>query len=135
MAHFAELDENLIVKRVIVVNNSVITDDKGVEQESLGVEFCKKLFGANTHWAQCSYNGNKRHNYPGRGYSLITNFGKEGAFVTPKPYESWQLNEKAQWTAPVPHPEDDKTYRWDEARKNWVEIRVETKVTAPVRKK
>jgi hypothetical protein len=123
MAHFAELDENFIVKRVIVVNNSVITDDKGVEQESLGIAFCKKLFGQNTNWAQCSYNGNKRHNYPGRGYAYRKEIGSDGAFVAPKPYESWVLDSNARWEAPVAMPDDGKLYRWDENTTKWVETR------------
>jgi len=58
MAHFAEIDEKNIVIRVIVVHNSVLLDDNGVEQESLGVSFCSDLLGGN--WVQTSYNGNFR---------------------------------------------------------------------------
>jgi len=68
MAHFAELDENNIVKRVIVVNNSVITNTDGVESEEIGIAFCKSLFGEDTQWAKCSYNANMRGVYPGAGY-------------------------------------------------------------------
>jgi hypothetical protein len=50
MAHFAELDENNIVQQVIVVNNEVILDENGIEQEATGVKFCQDLFGG--RWVQ-----------------------------------------------------------------------------------
>lgn len=65
MAHFAELDENNIVLRVVVVNNAELLDEDGVEQESLGVQFCQSLFGGN--WIQTSYNGNIRGMYAAVG--------------------------------------------------------------------
>ena len=89
MAHFAELDENNIVKRVIVVENSVILEN-GIESESKGIEFCVAHFGG--RWAQTSYNtfsGNHRtggvpfrHNYAGIGFIFLE---KENAFIPPKP--------------------------------------------------
>jgi len=66
MAHFARIEDN-IVREVIVVNNAVITDEKGKEQESLGVAFCKSLFGEDTNWVQTSYNGSFRGKYAGSG--------------------------------------------------------------------
>jgi len=67
MAHFAKLNSDNIVEQVIVVNNEVLKDDKGVEQESIGVAFCQSLFGADTNWVQTSYNGNFRGRYAGAG--------------------------------------------------------------------
>ena len=66
MAHFARV-ENGIVREVIVVNNEVITDTNGQEQEQLGIDFCKSLYGDNTEWAQTSYNGTFRGKYAGSG--------------------------------------------------------------------
>lgn len=66
MAHFAKLENN-VVTQVIVVNNEVITDSNGVEQEQLGIDFCKSLYGQNTEWKQTSYNGNFRGRYAGVG--------------------------------------------------------------------
>lgn len=63
MAHFAELDENNVVLRVIVVDNKDTTDDQGVEREEVGINFCKSLFGEHTRWAQTSYNNNIRGKY------------------------------------------------------------------------
>ena len=123
MAHFAELDANNVVQRVIVVANKDTADANGNEVESIGVAFCQKLFGG--VWKQTSYNGNKRKNYAGIGYTYDADID---AFVPPKPYASWVLNDAAQWEAPVPMPEDagtgepPKMYRWDEATTSWVEV-------------
>lgn len=66
MAHFARV-ENGIVREVIVVNNEVLKDDNGVEQEAIGVAFCKSLYGDNTEWVQTSYNATFRGKYAGSG--------------------------------------------------------------------
>jgi hypothetical protein len=115
MSHFAELDENNVVKRVIVVANKDTADANGNEVESIGVAFCQKLFGGT--WVQTSYNGNKRKNYAGVGYTYDADID---AFVPPKPYASWVLNDAAQWEAPVPMPEDGQMYSWDEDSQSWV---------------
>jgi len=69
MAHFAELDTNNVVLRVLVVGNDKITDDNGQEQEALGVTFLQNLFGADTRWMQTSYNANFRGLYAGMGFT------------------------------------------------------------------
>lgn len=120
MAHFAQLDDDNFVLQVIVVNNSECLDENGNESEATGVAFCKSILGETTRWKQTSYNGNMRFNYAGIGYQYdpIRN-----AFIPPKPYPSWVLNETTcRWGAPVPRPIDDKMYRWDEATTAWVEI-------------
>lgn len=66
MAHFAKI-ENGVVGQVIVVNNEVLHDENGVEQESIGIAFCKSLYGADTEWVQTSYNGSFRGKYAGSG--------------------------------------------------------------------
>jgi hypothetical protein len=66
MAHFAKIENN-IVSQVIVINNEVITDENGVEQEQLGIDFCKSLFGKDTNWIQTSYNGSFRGKFAGIG--------------------------------------------------------------------
>jgi hypothetical protein len=116
MAHFAELDENNVVLRVIVVGNKDTSDASGVEKEHIGAAFCERLLGGN--WKQTSYHGNIRKNYAGIGYTYRADID---AFVAPKPYNSWVLNDKAQWEAPVPMPTDDKRYSWDETTLSWVE--------------
>ena len=115
MAHFAELDANNVVQRVIVVANKDTADANGNEVESIGVAFCQKLFGGT--WVQTSYNGNKRKNYAGVGYTYDADVD---AFVPPKPYASWVLNDAAQWEAPVAMPDDGQMYSWDEDSQSWV---------------
>jgi hypothetical protein len=117
MAHFAELDANNVVLRVIVVGNKDTADANGVEKEHIGAAFCERLFGG--RWIQTSYNGNIRKNYAGIGYTYHADID---AFVPPKPYASWVLNIDAQWEAPVPMPTDGKRYSWDEQTLSWVEI-------------
>jgi hypothetical protein len=118
MAHFAQLDSNNVVTQVIVVGNSDTADANGVEKEHIGAAFCERLFGGN--WKQTSYNGSIRKNYAGVGFTY--NAGLD-AFVPPKPYASWVLNnDTAQWNAPTPMPTDDKKYSWDEATTSWVEM-------------
>lgn len=120
MAHFAELYPNNVVLRVLVVGNDKITDDSGQEQEALGVTFLQNLFGADTRWAQTSYNANFRGKYACIGDSYDA--GRD-AFIPPQPYPSWVLNEAAcQWEAPIPYPEDELLYRWDENVGDWVVI-------------
>jgi hypothetical protein len=117
MAHFAQLDSNNVVTQVIVVGNKDTADANGVEKEHIGAAFCERLFGGN--WKQTSYNGSVRKNYAGVGFTY--NVGLD-AFVPPKPYASWVLNnDTAQWNAPTPMPTDDKKYSWDEATTSWVE--------------
>lgn len=79
MAHFARIEDNT-VREVIVVNNAVITDQDGIEQEALGVAFLKELFGEQTDWIQTSYNGNTRGKFASIGdrYDAATD-----NFVTP----------------------------------------------------
>ena len=117
MAHFAQLDANNVVTQVIVVGNKDTADASGAEKESIGVAFCERLFGGT--WKQTSYNGNIRKNYAGIGYTYDA--GRD-AFIPPKPFASWVLNETTcQWEAPVPMPTDGKRYTWDEATTSWVE--------------
>ena len=118
MAHFAEIDSNNIVLRVIVVSNKDTADADGVENESIGAAFCEQLLGGT--WKQTSYNGNMRKNYAGIGYTYRADID---AFVPPQPYPSWVLNTNtAQWEAPVPYPDDGKRYSWNEQTQSWVEV-------------
>ena len=118
MAHFAQLDANNVVTQVVVVGNKDTSDANGAEKESIGVAFCERLFGGT--WKQTSYNGNIRKNYAGIGYTYDA--GRD-AFIPPKPFASWVLNETTcQWEAPVPMPTDGKRYTWDEATTSWKEM-------------
>ena len=115
MAHFAELDANNVVLRVIVVDTKDNSTADGVEKESIGQAFCERLLGGN--WIQTSYNNNMRVRYAGIGYSYNPTLD---AFIPPQPYPSWTLdNTTADWKAPVPYPTDDKNYIWNETTQAW----------------
>ena len=115
MAHFAQLDSNNVVIQVIVVDNKDTADAYGTEKEHIGAAFCERVLGG--RWVQTSYNGNKRKNYAGIGYTYREDID---AFVPPQPYASWVLNANAQWEAPTPMPTDGQMYSWDEATTSWV---------------
>ena len=118
MAHFAQLENNVVTK-VIVVSNQDILDENGQESEQKGIDFCSNLLGGT--WKQTSYNGNIRKNYAGIGYTYDE--GRD-AFIAPKPFASWVLDETTcQWKAPVAMPTDDKRYLWDEETTSWLEIK------------
>ena len=131
MAHFAQIDSNNIVTQVIVVADADTADAQGNHMESIGLAFCQRLIGGN--WKQTSYNTQGgvhtnggtpfRKNYAGLGYTYDA--GRD-AFIPPKPYESWVLNETTcLWDSPVPYPTDvgtpdaPKRYTWNETTKAW----------------
>jgi len=117
MAHFAKLGTGNIIEKVIVVHNSVITDNNGNEVEQLGVDFINKLYNTRDVWKQTSYNGNFRKNYAGIGYTYDET---RDAFIAPKPFNSWILNEDTcLWNAPVAYPQDDSRYSWNEQTLSW----------------
>ena len=117
MAYFAKLGTGNIVEQVISINNSVITDANGVEQEQLGNDFINKLYNTRDVWKQTSYNNNIRKNYAGIGYHYDQ---ARDAFIAPKPFNSWILNEDTCiWEAPVAYPKDDNRYTWNEATISW----------------
>lgn len=100
MAHFAEVNADNIVLRVIVVGNDMTLDSNGQESEAVGIAFCHTLFGADTRWVQTSYNGNTRKNYAGIGFAYDA---VRDAFIAPKPEgDYWALNEATcQWYDPA----------------------------------
>ena len=121
MAYFAKLGTGNIIENVISINNSVITDSNGIEQEQLGVDFINKLYNTRDVWKQTSYNRTFRKNYAGIGYSYDQ---ARDAFIPPKPFNSWILNENTcQWQSPIPMPTEtlnnNECYSWNEYTRNW----------------
>jgi hypothetical protein len=111
MSHFAELDENNIVLRVLVGDNNLPNEGYDWFVENLG-----------GRWVQTSYNGTIRRNFAGIGHTYDEDLD---AFIAPKPYESWTLNTNtAQWAAPTPYPQDGRIYLWDEENLNWKEVEI-----------
>jgi hypothetical protein len=108
MAHFAELDENNIVIQVLVTDNDYPNE---------GYDWLVETFGGT--WVQTSYNATIRKNFAGIGFSYDET---RDAFIAPKPFESWLLNEETcNWEAPKPYPTDGKLYNWDEESQEWIE--------------
>jgi len=117
MAYFAKLGTGNIIETVISINNSVITDSNGIEQEKLGNDFINKLYNTRDVWKQTSYNNNFRKNFAGIGFQYDQT---RDAFISPKPFNSWILNEDTcRWNAPVAMPIDDNRYSWNESTLTW----------------
>ena len=120
MAHFAEIDSNNVVLRVVVVDNSDTAMADGTETESIGIAHCQKLFGGT--WVQTSYNATQRKNFASKGYTYDSG---RNAFIPPKPYNSWVLDDSTcRWVAPVNAPSDaskENPYTWNEDTTSWVE--------------
>ena len=116
MASFAKIGLNNKVIEVLSVNNEILKDANGIEQESIGVDFLTKLTGYPV-WKQTSYNGNFRKNHAGIGYTYDED---RDAFIPKKPFNSWLLNETTcQWEAPVAYPNDGQQYNWNEQNQTW----------------
>ena len=126
MASFAKIGLNGKVIEVQSVVNEVLHDSNGVEQESIGIDFLTKLTGW-AIWKQTSYNTHGgvhdnggtpfRKNHAGIGYTYDED---KDAFIPPKPFNSWILNEDTcRWNAPVAYPQDDNRYSWNEQTLSW----------------
>ena len=120
MAHFAELDGNNIVTRVIVVGNDVTTAAGPLGSNDMHVDgetWCVNFFKGGT-WKQTSYNNNFRKQYAGKGFTYDAAKDK---FISPQPFASWALDGNDDWQAPVTYPTDttDKRINWDEAGQKW----------------
>jgi len=135
MASFAKLNSDNVVLKVESVANAVLQDANGIEQESIGVQFLKNLYkDQNSNWKQTSYNtiagihrsgGTPfRKNHANIGYTYDED---RDAFIPPKPFNSWILNETTcQWEAPVVRPtltqeqiDNNNFYVWNEEQQNW----------------
>jgi len=108
MAHWAEINENNIVLRVLVGDNNDPNGDEGYQW------LLDNLGGT---WIKTSYNNNIRKNYAGIGFTYDEQLD---AFIAPKPFDSWILNqESCRWQAPIPYPTDGFSYSWNEADLSW----------------
>ena len=116
MAHFARLENNIVVD-VHVVDNHNLLDENGIEQEQKGIDYLKSLWGDHK-FLQCSYNGSFRAKYPGINYTYDE---ARDVFIAPQPYPSWVLNENLDWEAPVEEPVTQLPFTavWNEEAGNW----------------
>ena len=117
MAHFAELDNNNVVLRVVVVGNDCVPSDEHIDGET----WCINFFKGGT-WKQTSYNNNFRKQYAGMGYTYDAAKNK---FISPQPHNSWALDANDDWQAPVTYPTDTgteespKLISWNEDNLRW----------------
>lgn len=113
MSHWAELDKNSVVLRVLVGDNNDPNGDEGYQW------LLDNLGGT---WMKTSYNATIRKNYAGIGYTYNETLD---AFIPPKPFESWILDEEtARWESPVPYPEGEGMYTWNEETTAWDEVEI-----------
>tara|TARA_A100001015_G_C14738144_1_gene612559 strand:- start:299 stop:646 length:348 start_codon:yes stop_codon:yes gene_type:complete len=111
MAHFAKIGKGNIVERVEVVSNDIATT------EQAGIDFLNNLYGTRDVWKQTSYNGNIRKNFAGTDWTYDES---RDAFIPPKEFKSWILNETTcRWEAPVARPTDGQNYTWNEETTSW----------------
>ena len=120
MAHFAEIDSNNKVLRVVVACNQDIANNGG-ELSEQAAEYFKKICPLSENgikWIQTSYNNNFRKKYAGRGYIYDSIKDK---FISPQPYPSWTLDSNDDWISPIPYPnnEDKSLYKWNETNQSW----------------
>jgi hypothetical protein len=112
MAHYAFLDENNIVTEVITgIDETELIEGKFPE------DWYTEFRGQRC--IRTSYNGNIRYNYAGIGYTYDP---IADAFIPPQPFPSWILNSNKRWEAPLPYPQDDKMYVWNEETQSWDEM-------------
>jgi|TARA_Y100000296_G_C4941812_1_gene141848 hypothetical protein len=104
MSHFAEINSDGVVQRVIVAEQDFINSG---------------AVGDSFRWVQTSYNNNFRKQFAGIGYTYDKSKDK---FIAPQPYPSWSLDASDDWQPPIPRPDDGKMYEWDEPTTSWKEI-------------
>jgi hypothetical protein len=135
MAHFAELDNNNIVLRVVVVGNDCVPSDEHIDGET----WCINFFKGGT-WKQTSYNNNFRKQYAGINYTYDAAKNK---FISPQPYSSWSLDANDDWQAPVTYPTDtddgadpvvwEYIISWDEDNLRWTAIKSNDELETPTK--
>jgi len=128
MAHWAELDENNVVTRVLVGDNNDPAGDEGYQWliDNLGGTWVKTSYNAiggkrrNPETNEITEEAGFRKNYAGIGYTYDS---AKDAFIPPKPFNSWLINEDTcLWDAPVAYPTDGKIYTWNEDVIAWEEV-------------
>lgn len=110
MAHWAELDENNIVLRVTVGDNNDPNGDEGYQW---------LIDNVGGRWVKTSYNHNFRKQYAGIGFRYDE---EADVFIKPSPFPSWVLNSNYDWEAPIPKPNDNELFIWDEQTISWLSI-------------
>ena len=129
MAHFAQLGDNNNVLNIVVVGDGDTADENGVEIESIGVSYLQSIFGADTNWAQTSWNttegvhrqGGTPFRYRYASIGSVYNADSDVFCDAPR-YPSWSLDAEFHWAAPTPKPDDGHDYTWDEGNLTWEQV-------------
>ena len=119
MAHFAELDDNNVVLRVVVVGNDCVSSDEHID----GEKWCISFFKGGV-WKQTSYNNNFRKQYAGIGFVYNESKNK---FLSPQPFASWSIDSNDNWQSPVTYPNGDQSayiIGWDEDNLRWLASKI-----------
>ena len=116
-SYYAQIDENNIVIQVLAVSDASVFNPDGTDNEAAGQAYLQNHYGKFTRWMHTRFDGSKRKNYAGPGYTYDE---MKDAFIPPKPFPSWTLNdESCLWEAPVTRPLDGKMYVWNETTHTW----------------
>ena len=117
MANFCKMNNNVVVD-VLRIGDKDILDENGNESETIGIAFCKSIFGENTEWMQTSYNANIRGSYAGIGWTYNSELD---IFCEPLPFPSWTNNKSTgRPEAPVSYPSEGE-WIWNEEKQKWDE--------------
>lgn len=108
MVHFAQIDDDNIVVRVMMIDSVHL---------HRGQDFLANDLGLGGRWIRCSHSGKIRRHYPGTGYLYLP---EPDIFIPPSPYPSWKLDANYEWQPPIPKPEG--MYRWDELARSWIKL-------------
>lgn len=120
MAHFADVDENNVVTRVVVVDNVNAPDPAPQHAEPIGAAFLDSLgLQSSTRWVQTSYHGSFRKQFAGIGFRYDAD---ADVFVAPQPFPSWALDADHDWQPPTPMPTEGGPWVWDEDTLSWIEV-------------
>jgi len=120
MGYFAQITDGLVTQ-VIAVGNDVLGEDLLTfpDTEPVGRAFIANTLGLTGEWRQTSFNASFRYNYAGPGYAFDPTAGTYGAFIPPRPFPSWALNDDYRWEPPTPYPDDGGLYAWNEDAQEW----------------
>ena len=120
MANFALIKDSIVIAVIVIDNEKLLSN--GIEVEQLGIDFIDSLNIKSIYdydaIKQTSYNSNFRNTYAGIGFTYDN---VNDVFISPKPYEDWILV-NYKWEAPIPYPNDNKLYSWNNNQWNLINI-------------
>jgi len=122
MAHFVKIENNIVTQTIVVGNNDC-NGGNFPESETFGQSFIENVLKKSGVWLQTSYNANFRNFYAGYGFLYLED---KDIFIPQCQYQSWVIakneNNKWNWIAPKPTPDNENQWEWDENIIDWVII-------------